>query len=243
MTTAQRQLYTGWGASIAFHVVVLLILAATGLFATFSQSEEKPPVDVTVYDASGAAAPAAGGDSAPAPSAPAPSVDISIPTDKEVPPDDKKQEQEDEQKQDQTPAPNQDSHAGSDSHEKGSAEGSGSGQGHTEKGGTGGGGDGSAPGNGNAMKPATPPHVVAAAPPAFPPSLQGKGISGSVTLSIVVGADGSVQSASVAGSSGYPEMDAAAQQAIYNYSFEPARNNSGDPVPCRTTKTINFHGH
>lgn len=243
MTTAQRQLYTGWGASIAFHVVVLLILAATGLFATFSQSEEKPPVDVTVYDASGAAAPAAGGDSAPAPSAPAPSVDISIPTDKEVPPDDKKQEQEDEQKQDQTPAPNQDSHASSDSHEKGSAEGSGSGQGHTEKGGTGGGGDGSAPGNGNAMKPATPPHVVAAAPPAFPPSLQGKGISGSVTLSIVVGADGSVQSASVAGSSGYPEMDAAAQQAIYNYSFEPARNSSGDPVPCRTTKTINFHGH
>ena len=204
MTTAQRQLYTGWGASIAFHVVVLLILAATGLFATFSQSEEKPPVDVTVYDASGAAAPAAGGDSAPAPSAPAPSVDISIPTDKEVPPDDKKQEQEDEQKQDQTPAPNQDSHASSDSHEKGSTEGSGSGQGHTEKGGTGGGGDGSAPGNGNAMKPATPPHVVAAAPPAFPPSLQGKGISGSVTLSIVVGADGSVQSASVAGSSGYP---------------------------------------
>uniref|UniRef100_UPI002632EEA3 hypothetical protein n=1 Tax=uncultured Megasphaera sp. TaxID=165188 RepID=UPI002632EEA3 len=94
MTTAQRQLYTGWGASIAFHVVVLLILAATGLFATFSQSEEKPPVDVTVYDASGAAAPAAGGDSAPAPSAPAPSVDISIPTDKEVPPDDKKQEDE-----------------------------------------------------------------------------------------------------------------------------------------------------
>lgn len=243
MTTAQRQLYTGWGASIAFHVVVLLILAATGLFATFSQSEEKPPVDVTVYDASGAAAPAAGGDSAPTPSAPAPSVDISIPTDKEVPPDDKKQEQEDEQKQDQTPAPNQDSHASSDSHEKGSAEGSGSGQGHTEKGGTGGGGDGSAPGNGNAMKPATPPHVVAAAPPAFPPSLQGKGISGSVTLSIVVGADGSVQSASVAGSSGYPEMDAAAQQAIYNYSFEPARNSSGDPVPCRTTKTINFHGH
>lgn len=241
MTTAQRQLYTGWGASIAFHVVVLLILAATGLFATFSQSEEKPPVDVTVYDASGAAAPAAGGDSAPAPAAPAPSVDISIPTDKEVPPDDKKQE--DEQKQDQTPAPNQDSHASSDSHEKGSAEGSGSGQGHTEKGGTGGGGDGSAPGNGNAMKPATPPHVVAAAPPAFPPSLQGKGISGSVTLSIVVGADGSVQSASVAGSSGYPEMDAAAQQAIYNYSFEPARNSSGDPVPCRTTKTINFHGH
>lgn len=69
MTTAQRQLYTGWGASIAFHVVVLLILAATGLFATFSQSEEKPPVDITVYDASGAAAPAAGGDSAPAPSA------------------------------------------------------------------------------------------------------------------------------------------------------------------------------
>ncbi|WP_418293385.1 energy transducer TonB [Megasphaera sp.] len=243
MTTAQRQLYTGWGASIAFHVVVLLILATTGLFATFSQSEEKPPVDVTVYDASGAAAPAAGGDSAPAPSAPAPSVDISIPTDKEVPPDDKKQEQEDEQKQDQTPAPNQDSHASSDSHEKGSAEGSGSGQGHTEKGGTGGGGDGSAPGNGNAMKPATPPHVVAAAPPAFPPSLQGKGISGSVTLSIVVGADGSVQSASVAGSSGYPEMDAAAQQAIYNYSFEPARNSSGAPVPCRTTKTINFHGH
>ncbi|WP_299920021.1 energy transducer TonB [uncultured Megasphaera sp.] len=79
--------------------------------------------------------------------------------------------------------------------------------------------------------------------PAFPPSLQGKGISGSVTLSIVVGADGSVQSALVAGSSGYPEMDAAAQQAIYNYSFEPARNNNGDPVPCRTTKTINFHGH
>ena len=243
MTTAQRQLYTGWGASIAFHVVVLLILAATGLFATFSQSEKKPPVDVTVYDASGAAAPAAGGDSAPAPSAPALSVDISIPTDKEVPPDDKKQEQEDEQKQDQTPAPNQNSHASSASHEKGSAEGSGSGQGHTEKGGTGGGGDGSAPGNGNTMKPATPPHVVAAAPPAFPPSLQGKGISGSVTLSIVVGADGSVQSASVAGSSGYPEMDAAAQQAIYNYSFEPARNSSGAPVPYRTTKTINFHGH
>lgn len=109
MTTAQRQLYTGWGASIAFHVVVLLILAATGLFATFSQSEEKPPVDITVYDASGAAAPAAGGDSAPAPSAPAPSVDIAIPTDKEVPPDDDKK-QEEEQKQDQTPSSNQDSH-------------------------------------------------------------------------------------------------------------------------------------
>lgn len=74
----------------------------------------------------------------------------------------------------------------------------------------------------------------------YPEALRRRGISGSVTLHIVVGADGTVQEAKVIESSGYPEMDAAAVQVGYQLRFEPAVNENGQPVASEGDQRIPF---
>ena len=57
---------------------------------------------------------------------------------------------------------------------------------------------------------------------------------------MLVGTDGSVESAEVSESSGYGEMDAAAVNAAYGYRFSPALNVYGEPVACHITRRIRF---
>lgn len=111
-----------------------------------------------------------------------------------------------------------------------------------------GGGDGSKDskeaGNGRdaaaAQRPKTPPQLLQSQNPRYPRDLEDQGIGGTVLLSLLVGSDGSVQSVSVAASSGYAALDAAAVDAGYGYRFLPARNVYDEPVACRISKRIIF---
>ncbi len=75
--------------------------------------------------------------------------------------------------------------------------------------------------------------------PEYPLALQNHGIQGSVRVQMIVGKDGSVESASVISGSGYGQMDQAALDAAYGYQFEPAYK-EGYPVRCYATKTFTF---
>ncbi len=115
----------------------------------------------------------------------------------------------------------------------GSGSGGGNGSGH-------GTGNGAGDGNGDAQRPKTPPHLVSAVTPLYPENLRLQSIEGVVRVRLVVGTDGEVESASVAESSGYSDMDSAAVNAAYDYRFSPAENVYGDPVRCAITTTIRF---
>lgn len=75
--------------------------------------------------------------------------------------------------------------------------------------------------------------------PEYPSALQNHGIQGSVRVRMIVGKDGTVESASVISGSGYGQMDQAALDAAYGYQFEPAYK-EGYPVRCYATKTFTF---
>ena len=91
-----------------------------------------------------------------------------------------------------------------------------------------------------AQRPSVPPKLISGSAPAYPKELERKGITGTVGLAIVVGANGGVQSVDVTSSSGYAELDQAAITAAYTYSFEPARNIYDEPVACRVNRSFSF---
>jgi len=91
-----------------------------------------------------------------------------------------------------------------------------------------------------AQRPRTPPKLISGSAPVYPKELERKGITGSVGLAIVVGANGSVQNVDVTSSSGHAELDQAAITAAYTYYFEPARNIYDEPVACRVNRSFSF---
>lgn len=74
----------------------------------------------------------------------------------------------------------------------------------------------------------------------YPESLRKKNISGSVTVHVLVSAEGMVAEASVTESSGYAEMDEAAVQIAYQCQYEPAENEYGQPVAAERNMHIPF---
>ena len=74
----------------------------------------------------------------------------------------------------------------------------------------------------------------------YPQELRKKNITGTVTVHVVITADGTVSSASVSGSSGYAAMDAAAVQIAYQCQYEPARNEQGEAVAAERNLSIPF---
>lgn len=239
-----------WGTSIGFHVVLLLLLATTGVF---SMANHEPPdlTEVALYDVSGGDE-ESGASSSAEESAAEPEVnaaaEVALPDTaapalepKETPEqqhtDQPKQEK---QKPEAKNAGNAEHH---DDHHKGNGHGEGKhdGNGNAKKDsgeGKGGGNGGKA--NANSTVPEVPPQLTYRAMPAYPENLRQQNITGTVGISFVVGADGSVTSATVDSSSGYPEMDAAALQAVYQYTFSPALNSAGQPVACGNHTNIHF---
>jgi protein TonB len=59
-------------------------------------------------------------------------------------------------------------------------------------------------------------------PPDYPRAARKRGLEGTVVLSLLIGADGSVQDVSVERSSGYPLLDQSAVKAISRWHFHPA---------------------
>lgn len=126
---------------------------------------------------------------------------------------------------------------GSDSGgETGDGEGAGTGDGSGT--GTGeGDGNGSGPGAG---VPVTPPTVINKVLPVYPPSAKMKETTGITYVTILVNASGTVDSAYVAQGSGSSVLDAAAIDAAYQWTFSPALDKYGVPVPCRITFPVEF---
>lgn len=76
-------------------------------------------------------------------------------------------------------------------------------------------------------------------PPVYPEISRRNGEQGTVTLTVKVNAEGSVNSVRVVRSSGYPRLDVAAKQAARRWRFHPARA-AGIPVPDTITVPVRF---
>lgn len=216
----KRGTYTALSLSLALHVILLLAAGALGLFSIAVPQTGDTPVEVTLYDA-GPPAAAAAGDSAPAPAVSAVS-DVVI-VDKTLPPE----TQQETPKQTSNPQTSATSSKPSDGTQTGTTGSSGGGDTAGTKGGTfgtSGGGD-AAP----AAPPAPPAERVPAslraeATPEYPQELIEDDVEGSVTVEILVAADGSVESVRLVTSSGYSAMDRAAIAAGYRFQFNPGDN-------------------
>ena len=106
-------------------------------------------------------------------------------------------------------------------------------------------GDGAGTGDGNgsgpgAGVPITPPTVINKVLPVYPPSAKMKETTGITYVTILVNASGTVDSAYVAQGSGSSVLDAAAIDAAYQWTFSPALDKYGVPVPCRITFPVEF---
>jgi protein TonB len=75
------------------------------------------------------------------------------------------------------------------------------------------------------MRSAVLANADGCATPAYPVSAARNGDTGTVTLALLVGADGRVQDARVQKSSGHRELDRAALNALSMCQFKPAMNN------------------
>lgn len=118
---------------------------------------------------------------------------------------------------------------------KGSGSGTGSGSGS-------GSGSGAGQGSGSGV-PVTPPYLVSSTDPRYPPAARNREIEGTVYVKMLVSSGGSVENAFVARSSGNEALDGAAVEAVYNWSFSPAKDTYGSPVRCYITMPVNFVLH
>ena len=225
-----------FGLSLGLHFILFLIAAAMGLFSAAEPSAvHRPPLDVFLYDGGGDAGAATGDDLAPA--APA----VSFPDDIVL--EDKTVVQE--ERQEQRPVQNtsrtvQNSAAGVSTGQAaaesngggGSAPvvgaGSATGVGSASSAGTGG-GDGGDGGDDSGLAAEPPKERVEAslraeARPEYPQELIDDDVEGSVTINILVAADGSVEDVSVTSSSGFRAMDRAAVAAGWRFQFNPGDN-------------------
>ena len=219
----KRGTYTALCLSLALHVILLLAAGALGLFSIAVPQTGDTPVEVTLYDA-GSPAAAAAGDSTPAPAVSAVS-DVVI-VDKTLPPETPQETPE------QTSNPQTSAAAPSkpsDGPQTGTTGSSGGGD--TARTGTKGGTSGTS--GGEDAAPAAPPappaerveaSLRAEATPEYPQELIEDDVEGSVTVKILVAADGSVESVKLISPSGYSAMDRAAIAAGYRFQFNPGDN-------------------
>ena len=90
--------------------------------------------------------------------------------------------------------------------------------------------------------PAGPTHgpgIVGGPLAVYPKDALDQGLEGTVTLSVAVGADGSVQSVAVAKGSGHKVLDDAAARAVKGWQFE-AGMEKGKPAAGKVTVTLVF---
>ena len=221
----KRGTYTALSLSLALHVILLLAAGTLGLFSIAVPQTGDTPVEVTLYDA-GSPATAAAGDSAAAPAVSAVS-DVVI-VDKTLPPE----TPQETPKQTSNPQTSATSSKPSDGTQTGTVGSSGS-SGGGDTAGTGSKGGTSGTSGGGDAAPAAPPappaerveaSLRAEATPEYPQELIEDDVEGSVTVKILVAADGSVESVRLVTSSGYSAMDRAAIAAGYRFQFNPGDN-------------------
>jgi protein TonB len=94
-----------------------------------------------------------------------------------------------------------------------------------------------------AVAPLLPAHPVAGMesdrPPVYPETARRRGQQGRVLLQVNVSAEGLPVTVSVAQSSGYPSLDAAALTAVQRWRFVPATR-AGAPVAASAEVPVRF---
>ena len=216
------------GASLLLHLILFLTAAAMGLFSVASPTGKRPPIDVVLYDAGSDAESSAAGDSASA-AAPVATVDDIVVEDKNIVPEAVQEQQINAQQR--TPRTVQST---ARTVQTGTAGTSGSRSGNLSGSSSAGMGSGTSTGDsdgaaGLGSAPAPPQERVEAslraeARPEYPQELIDDDVEGSVTIKILVAADGSVEAVDVASSSGYRAMDRAAVAAGWRFQFNPGDN-------------------
>lgn len=121
----------------------------------------------------------------------------------------------------------------------GPGSGSGSGGGHGSGHGTGT-GSGIGPGKGIASNPAIPPRIIKSVQPVYPMVERNARIEGTTTVRFLINTDGSVEEVIVVASSGNSNLDAAAVTACYKWKFTSARNMAGQNIRCYANMPITF---
>lgn len=104
-------------------------------------------------------------------------------------------------------------------------------------------GDGSAEGDGigeGGGVPVTPPKVVYKVLPLYPPSAKRDEITGVTYVTVYVNTSGTVDSVSIAQSAGNGELDQAAVESAYQWTFTPALDKYGVPSACEITFPVEF---
>ncbi len=244
-----------WGLSAGAHVLLFALVALTGLFAQVSAEPEKT-LDVTLYDVEQAEAGGASAGDTGGAGEEAAVEEITFSNNTAAPeisetytrqPETQQIYKESKQRENAEKGENAAIHDKTNGKGQGNAS-MGEGVANSGSGGTGngqGGEAGAGQGSGSrdgaaAQRPKTPPRLLAGANPAYPEDLRRQGIEGAVRVRVVVGKDGSVETANVAASSGYPSMDDAAVAAAYRYRFSPALNVYEEPVRCAVSQTVQF---
>ena len=88
--------------------------------------------------------------------------------------------------------------------------------------------------------PVTPPRPIRTIEPKYPASARNAAIEGLVKIKMLITYEGKVIEASIVESSGHPEMDANALEAVYKWRFSPARNKLKQKIDCYITMPIKF---
>lgn len=255
MVREERDKYRALLLSGLFHILLLAGLSFTGLFAVITAAEEHPPVDVMLYEEDAAGAAEAAGN-AGVQSEAADAGDIAVLPETAALPVIHEEYTRSPEKQQAYKREHGGTESASAAMSKGNgvsvgtgdgsggANGSGNGAGNGEGHG-GGSGAGNGSGNGKdaaaAARAAVAPVLQYRPVPRYPENLRAQDVEGTVVISLIVGADGSVENAVVVNSSGYGEMDAAALSAVQASRYTPAQNVYGEPVRFHKTITVPFH--
>lgn len=259
MVREEREKAASWGISAAVHLVILLLVTATGLFQAVSS--ESHPVDVEIYDnVTEDEQPSDGGEAAEEQPAAAEAAAMEAPAmapivideslkapEIEKEPKEPKEPQEMKDAKDEKPEKKAEAKPASDKPANPSA--AAKPDAKAANGAPGGrdGGSSDKPQGGPARDPSRVKRVkvraaqLSTAQPAYPASLQGANAVGSVTVNYIINASGGVESPQIESSSGYPEMDAAALAAIVQFTYSPARNDYDEPVNTHGRYTFRFH--
>ena len=214
-----------FGLSLGLHFVLFLIAAAMGLFSAAEPTAvHRPPIDVFLYDEGGDAGGSAGDDLAPA--APA----VSFPDDIVLQDKSVVQEERQEQRPVQNASRAVQSRVTGASTGQAAAESNGGGRASSAGAGSASGAGTGGDSGGTSGLGAAPPRerveasLRAEARPEYPQELIDDDVEGSVTINILVAADGSVEDVSVTSSSGFRAMDRAAVAAGWRFQFNPGDN-------------------
>ena len=240
MTDRGRRLGKGIAIALAVHIVAAALLGILGYRFT-----QRPPqiLEVTLGGGGGGGKGSAAAEKGTAETAASAATvqqqkqqSAPVRTDDIV--DRKQKPQTQQQEQPRQPQSSSTSSEAAQSNVK-SGEGSGSGTGSGSGSGS---GSGAGQGSGSGV-PVTPPYLVSSTDPRYPPAARNREIEGTVYVKMLVSSGGSVENAFVARSSGNEALDGAAVEAVYNWSFSPAKDTYGSPVRCYITMPVNFVLH